>query len=64
MKVTIKYTTSDSGVVHTLNVAPTLIDGLNSMFRLEADPMATYSGRQIVSITVTGEEVKYVSLLG
>jgi len=61
MKVTIKYTTGGSDLVHTLNVAPSLVDGLNSLLRLEADPNATYSKRQIVSIAVTNDEVEYVS---
>jgi len=61
MKVSIKYTTGGDDLVHELCVAPTLVDGINSMLRLEADPSATFSNRQIVSIKIVADEVEYVS---
>ena len=61
MKVTIKYTTGDSDVLHTLKAGPSLVDAVNAMLRLESDPDAPFSDCQIVSITITNDEVKYVS---
>ena len=61
MGVTVKYTTNGSDLLHFVKGAPSLVDTLNAMLRVETDPTAPFRGCQIVSITVTNDEVKYVS---